>query len=281
MRALSQAIVLMGSCLLPAACMAPTSEESEPGDEAAIGSVHQALTAGAIRVMDNFWGEGELMCPAGHPYALSGGTGICGGGACSLDIHQMAFESNDGDPVGIYAINNELDDFNIMAVCSDYAPYKTQTSDSDGDRTLNCPANYVAVGGAGYCEDSGAHLIRSRPNPDTAGSEPTGWRATCVTPGEAAGHSPMQLSVTCALKGSAWNWNGCKTRKRSESFPPGYASVWCNSGETAVATGGYCGSGGYIEWMGVFSSLAQADVQCSEDDSATAYAVCCPNVDAD
>jgi len=57
--------------------------------------------------------------------------------------------------------------------------------------------------------------------------------------------------------------------------------VWCNSGETVVATGGHCANGSYIEWNGVFSGLEQADVQCSEDDSATAYAVCCPNVDED
>lgn len=270
MRDLKQALALVAACGLSAGCAVATSELD--GEEAKLGSVQQALIEAKIvrRSVEGGLGEADLLCPAATPFALSVGGGLHN----SLGINQQTFDMNDGEPVGAHlrmtntSVNNSPW---VHAVCSDYnVPTTIPSYDSDGDKTASCPANYVAVGGGGHCESSSARLTRSRPNPDTAGSEPTGWRATCSSGG-------VWAFANCAYKGgSTWDWNGCKVRK-STTTTSEVAYGDCNSGELVVAAGAYCGEGGFIEQMAVFSNLTLTDAWCSTN-TTHAYAVCCPGV---
>ena len=268
MSCLRQAIVLVGFC--SAACAVPTSDESGGDDGAALRSVQQAGSAEAeILHMSGFSSgdEASMNCPSGTPFALS--LGVVGIG--NAEINDMYFDANDGDPVAVYGnVVNDFTDFLLVGVCSDYTPSALiGAADNDGDKVVNCPANHVVIGGGASCSTSSAKLTRSRPNPDTAGSEPTGWRATCST-------GRVNAIVNCANKAGSNNWNGCKTRKHVVT-DDWRAGAVCNTGELAVAAGAYCGNGGHIMGVAPEADLEETHAHCSED-VVTSYAVCCPGV---
>lgn len=265
---LRQVLVLLGFSSVSAACMATTGDESGEHDEPTLGTAHQALVAPKIRWSGDYFsysGDFTVPCPAGTPYALSG---IVSEG----DINKMYFDLNDADPVGVHVKSPQTDFLMFGAVCSDYsAPYAiTSSLDSDGDHTTSCPSGWVAVGGGGICSTSSAKLTRSRPNPDTAGSEPTGWRATCST-------GSVKSNVNCARKGTGhWDWDGCKIRKNVETNDND-SYVHCETGERMVALGSYCANG-HLTGSSIQTNLVGATAYCSEV-NMTAYAVCCPGVE--
>jgi hypothetical protein len=174
----SEGILVLVSATFLASCAA--ASDADPGlYEEPVSSAQESLTSpGVVVVSREFENEDFAVldaCPSNLPYVL--GAGFYAVGASANDLYSQAdgVEAWDSKVVGKATSNASF--LEIFATCSNARGTKRFSDIGNGDATANCQSGEVAVGGGAICNDSSAHLYRSRPNPDADESEPTGWRA--------------------------------------------------------------------------------------------------------
>lgn len=249
------------------ACMVSTGEEVDTtglSEDEAISSVQQAL------VTPTFTGRwastNSVTCPSSYNKVMgTGARNISGGG----DLVRGAYPFSN-ETVNAMAAIGDTTEISTYAICTNAAGISTVWNyDSDGSATASCGSGKIAVGGGGLCQSDGARLYRTRPTPDTNGSVPTGWTASCNTGGAHA-------YARCVDPNSWYDFTSCRT-KRTDAVAV-RADAVCPSGKIAAAAGGYCGGGSDIWTVGSGSgaALSSTVVWCDETHvSVHAYAICC------
>lgn len=251
------AVIFLGGGVVSAfsGCMMDADSDV---DEAA-RSVQQALLTPTFTTtwLTNFTSAAATVtCPQGLPWAL--GAGAFG------DLNAVYYAGGIvPTQVKVQSVTNQD---TAVVVCSDaFATYITQF-DTDGSTIVECPDWKVPVGGGAICSNSSARLVRSRPNPDTNGSTPTGWYASCDT-------GAITAYVNCADKAANYDFTTCRTRRVDNALQD-HVTVPCQAGELAVAVGGYCGGNADLEILNLAEDLEEVYIQCA-DESVYGYAICC------
>lgn len=250
-----------GIALALSACVASTGEDLDlPGgaEEEPIGTVREALTKPQFH---GKWGQSSIVtCPGSHPHALGSGAQNVGNGE---DLRRISYPAS--SQVEARAAAGTLTDVWAYAICSNVAATTVTDADTDGSVTVTCPAGMIAVGGGGACATSGKRLYRSRPTPDTHGSIPTGWTASCDG-------GTVLAYARCLDPDNVWDFTTCRTRRKDASNAV-RGDVTCPSGQIASAIGGYCGRGNmWAIGSGPGDALSDGVVWCDGRGSVNA---CC------
>jgi hypothetical protein len=165
---------------------------------------------------------------------------------------------------------DKTDVMHVTAVCGEtWGQTVVSKSSTTADATAVCPDGYVATGGGGDCwGNRSAKLYRSRPNPDSPGSTPNGWRASC------SGATGITTHVNC-LQVAAFGGT-CRTERKDEI--DNSSGVGCKTGEHMTSGGAYCsGSGNYIRHTSIDRNITAANASC-HGNGVHAYGVCCTNL---
>ncbi len=208
-----------------------------------------------------------VECPADKPWVLgTGAQGIAGVGFQAV-VPEPSDEPDDSG-LGTNTVRVEggtAGTTKAYAVCSEVMGIRISGSSSPGSRTFTaeCGSGMVTIGGGGECTE-GEKLVRSRPVPDTDGSTPTGWMASCTT-------GLVTTYAMCIME----DFKDCHT-ERVDTI--GSALVGCPAGQTAMTAGAYCGGGdpqGLLS-MELSPDLTRVSIACVESTASVfAYAICC------
>jgi hypothetical protein len=246
------------------ACTADIGDEADTGyaegiDTEPVASVSQALTAAELDLVDE--NDNMTLCSGDTPFLIGSGA-VANGFAALYPLAGFAGL----DPYGTRAVAASGSSIRTQAVCTNATTYSVHADDDDGEVAAYCTSDRIAVGGGGMCYDEGAKLYRSRPTPDTDGSEPLGWKASCTS-------GPVTAYALCVERDVNYDFRDCRTRRYDAT--QGYAPVYCDAGSVAVSGGAYCGgSGNYIKESRLYYNLTSVSNKCSKS-TIHGYAVCC------
>jgi hypothetical protein len=169
MRRIVESVVLVSIGVATGGCVANVGDEpwgegvSEP-----VSSVRQALTSASVKCFDSSGtGAAIYSCPSGFSWML--GSGALAWNGINAVSYTGSLITNAVEVVS----TNPSDTAYAFAVCSQAPTFYRTKFGSSGHALAECDSGMVAVGGGGVCSSSSGKLYRSRPNPDTNGSEPT------------------------------------------------------------------------------------------------------------
>jgi hypothetical protein len=209
------------------------------------------------------WAQAIVECPDDKPWVLGTGALAVAGIGLQAVVPEPGVGSDDAG-LGTSTVRVEgggAGTAKAYAVCSDAMGSVLSDTSTTNNNVVACEVGMIAVGGGGECV-GGGRLFRSRPLPDTPGSKPTGWRASCSS----------GSTATYAICISE-EFGSCHYERVSDI---GNALAICPSGQKAVSAGGYCNSAQGLLSLELDPELTRVNVACVEPNTdVNAYVICC------